>query len=184
MIKPGVKRLLQARPRLQKILLAGLLYGMLLPCAHALPDDENQPIEVYGEQGELDLDLGISYLYGTEEDPASVIQGSVVVSGLEIMVQRGDEGELLKVTAKGKPARYQHQPSTDRPIVYASGLDLTFDNVASLVTVDEEAQFNEGGTVITGRQVVYNLETRRVNFARSDDEQFRITIPPQARDAP
>src|SRR5690606_818334 len=121
---------------------------------------------------------------GTTASPASVTQGSMMISGLELTVQRGDEGELLKVTASGSPARYQQQPEADQAIVHASGITLTYDNVASMVTADEDARFSQGETVLTGHHIEYNLETRRASFSRSPSEQIRIPLPPPSQQNP
>lgn len=156
----------------------GLLAALLMaPLAQSLPEDEQQPLEIESVSNEMYLDRGYFVYLGTEAQPAVATQGSMKISGLEIIVERGN-GKIAKVTATGNPARFQQQPETDQPIVYARGKVLVFDNVAGLVTADEEAEFEQGGNTLSGHHIEYNVESRRVSAAGLDGRPVNMFFPP------
>ncbi len=159
---------------------AALLLAVLLPiCATALPEDAAQEIVVDAASTELFLDQGLVVYKGTAENPARITQGSLVISGSEIRLERADDGSLEKITATGIPARFEQQPAVDQGVVQASGETLVFDNSARLLTLDVSAEFSQTGNVLTGHHIDYNLDTRRASAtSRSAEEQTRMVIPP------
>jgi lipopolysaccharide export system protein LptA len=158
-----------------------VLLGCLLwsSAAMALPEDASQPIDVDAESYEGLLDEGLSIFHGTAENPATITQGTMVISGTEIRIER-HEGVLQKVTATGTPARYQQQPAADQELVHASGLSLVFDNAAQLLTIDEQAELIQAGDTFNSHHIEYDMQARRVNASGSPDgERVRLTIPPR-----
>lgn len=169
-------------PRFPELRLTALLLTVLLPAgASALPDDAAQEIVADYSTIELFLDQGLVVYHGDTAKPARITQGSLVIDGNEIRLERSEAGSLKKVTATGSPARFQQQPATDQAVVHASGLTLVFDNDARMLTLDEKAEFSQAGNVLTHQHIEYNLDTRSAAASGSSDaEQGRMVIPPAA----
>jgi lipopolysaccharide export system protein LptA len=157
------------------LVLAPLPALLLLACSSllALPDDGSKPITIESDNSEFMLDEGVEIHYGTVEEPARIAQGSMVISGQEIRVERKGNA-LIRVTATGTPARSQQQPSVDQEIVYITGNSLVFDNASRIFSADGDVQLLQAGDTIVGNHIDYYIDTGR---ARGD--QLRIIIQPE-----
>ena len=145
----------------------------------ALPDDEQQPIITESASSEFLLNEGVEIHRGTAIQPARIAQGSMVIIGQEIRVER-DGNALLKVTATGAPARFEQQPELDQPVIYASGRTLVYDNSTRLFSADEDAELLRSGDTIRGFHIEYNLDTRTARAdARPDGDAVRVVITPE-----
>jgi len=168
------------RPRLSVTPSIATLAVMLLLApvtSLALPDDAQQPILTESSSTEMFLDRGYFVYRGTAESPARITQGSMEISGEQITVERID-GVLKKVTATGNPAQFQQQPDATKALIHASGNTLVFDNTARLITADENAEFHQDGSSVSGFHIEYNLETRSASATgRNADDRARMLIP-------
>lgn len=153
--------------------------SLLTTLALALPDDRFQEITIEGGLGgEGDMNLGQFILRGSLEDPVIITQGSIKITGLEVTVERID-GSIHKITVKGQPAQFQQQPEVEQGVLYASGLELTFNNTDQLLTIDKEAKLTQAGNSMTGCHVDYNLESATFNMsACNGGERLKMVIPP------
>lgn len=136
-----------------------LLAALLAPPAVALPEDASQPLDVQAPSMALDLNQGQVVYKGDANTPAVITQGTMRISGEEIIVERSN-GVITKATAKGAPARFQQQPAADQALAHASGAVLVFDNVSRVVTADGNAEFSQAETTINGQHIEYDLEKR------------------------
>ena len=93
--------------KLTEILVMGLLLCSCCSVALSLPEDEFQKLTASASRNDIDMANGIVIYYGTTENPAVITRGSMRISGLTITVEQAN-GELMKVTAEGNPARFQH----------------------------------------------------------------------------
>jgi lipopolysaccharide export system protein LptA len=148
--------------------------ALLAPCALALPEDRQQPLQVVSDSYEAFLDRGVFVYRGT---PAVATQGTMKISGLEITVERREDGVFTKVTATGMPARFQEQPEADQAIVHVSGNTLVFDNTAQLITADGNAESVQAGNTLSGSHIQYNIQTRTATANARDGELVNMFFP-------
>ncbi|MGA0805972.1 MAG: lipopolysaccharide transport periplasmic protein LptA [Pseudohongiellaceae bacterium] len=172
---------------LQRILVAALIgtSQVLAPCAQALPEDAQQPIELDWNESDIGLDDGLMVLRGTDAEPASIRQGSMHITGSEIRIERA--GELItRITTTGSPARFRQQLEAGQEPLQASGLTLVFDNASQILTIEEEAELIQAGTRTNAHHFEYNLATRRIKASRDPDgDQVRMVLqPPDQQAAP
>ena len=162
-----------------------LLVALLAPAwVHGLPEDEAQEIasEDYASI-ELSLDEGAWVQKGHPGVPTCINQGSRVICGDEIRIERAENGSLKKVTATGMPARFEQQPEANQGIVHFSGLTLVFDNEARLLTIDGEANFSQDNNALAHHHIEYHLDTRRIIANGGDTDaqgRMQVTPPPAA----
>lgn len=168
--------------RFNELRLTALLLTVWLPAgALALPEDAAQ--EVVSDYSDIELfpDQGLIVFLGASDKPACITQGSLVICGNEIRLERMDDGSLKKVTTTGSPARFQQQPAADKDVVHASGLTLVFDYAAQLVTINGNAEFTQDGIVLTHQHFEYNLETGNASAdGGTTGQPGRMIIPPPA----
>jgi len=143
-----------------------------------LPEDADQPVVINFDNSEVMLDEGIQILYGTNEEPAQVTQGTLKIIGLQITIERPDS-VIQKVTVIGSPARFQQQPSIDQDIVIAEGNNIVLDNDTQHLAVDGQARFIQGSNVFSGCHIDYYIETGLLKAPTCPDgEQNEATFSP------
>lgn len=161
------------------LLAAGLLLGAT---AAALPEDAQQPMELDWNDVEYGLDDGLIIMYGSDAEPASIRQGSMLITGTEIRIERNAEG-VTRVVATGRPARFAQQLEAGQDPLRASGLTMVFDNPGQTLTIDEQVEVQHLGVQTQTHHFEYNLATRRFRSSRDPDgEQARIVVPPATPD--
>lgn len=159
------------------VLCTGLLLSQSIA---ALPEDAQQPIEMDWNSGDFGLDDGLIILYGSDQEPAAIRQGSMLITGTEIRIERDAEG-INKVTTTGQPARFQQQLEPGQEPLRASGLTLIFDNLNQQLTLHEEVEVQHAGMRTQTYHFEYDLATRRFRSSRDPDgEQARLVVPPAA----
>jgi lipopolysaccharide export system protein LptA len=157
-----------------------MLASLLPSCALALPEDANQPVTADYNRIDLYMDQGLIVYTGSPEQPTCINQGTLQICGAEIRVEQTEDGSLKMVTATGSPARYQQQPAADQELVHLSGETLVFDNLAQLLTADENAEFSQAGKVATHQHIEYNITTGHAAANGSTEERGRMFLPPAA----
>ncbi len=144
----------------------------------ALPDDKNQEIVTDGDYSNISLVTGLTELIGSQEQPASITQGSRIISGNKISFEIVD-GELSNVTAVGSPAQFQQQPEIDSEIIYGKGLNITFDGPAQLVNIDESAELIHAGGTVSAPHIEYDIEAGSYKaIGNNTGERVNISISP------
>lgn len=145
----------------------------------ALPEDAKQPVRGTYDSSLLLLDEGRQVFYGTPEKPAEIIQGTLKISGQEITIERTD-GEIKKIIVTGTLAHYEQQPAVDQAIAMADAETITLDYDTQHMSAVGRVSFSQGGDRLTGCQVDYYLESRRlVTPTCADGSQAEFTITPR-----
>lgn len=148
----------------------------------ALPEDDASEI-VSDDYASIDLalDSGEIVQKAHPDRATCVTQGSRVICGAEIRLERAEDGSVRKLTAIGTPASFQQQPAADQEVVHFSGLTLVFDNEARLLTIDGEAKFSQGPNRLEHQHIEYHLDSRRLTADGGDSGeggQMNLTPPP------
>ena len=160
-----------------RYLLAFIFY---LPVATmALPEDFDQPALIEYNNSEFLLVDGVQTLSGSIDNPAEVTQGTLKISGQEIIIERPN-GEIKKVTVTGFPARYQQQPAIDQGLAIAEGATIILDYESRQMTAISDVTFTQDGNTWNSCQVDYYLESKRVITPSCENgEQAQIIISPR-----
>ena len=143
----------------------------------ALPDDENQPVEINADRSEFFLEDGAQTViyYGTAEAPAEFVQGSLIVSGMELTIVRR-QGDVERIVATGKPARFQQQPAIDQGIIYANGNSISFSG--DIVRIEDQGELIQDGIIWSGCLIEWNLDTQSGQSSSDNCQQRTQTIIP------
>ena len=158
--------------------------ALLFPLtALALPEDKDQEVVVVASRGgEVSLDEGITIFRGTVEQPASITQGTMEITGLEITI-RADDGDLSKIskiTAAGKPASFQQQPKIDQSVVYARGETIVYDDSSQLITINGDAELTQDRNILTGHLIEYEIENKKARAESSGgSDRVNMSITPK-----
>ncbi|MDR5868397.1 lipopolysaccharide transport periplasmic protein LptA [Halomonas koreensis] len=168
-------------------LLALMLAALMLaaPSALALEGDASAPIQVEADRLDLDDRAGTAVYRGD----VRIRQGSLLLTGARVEIQRNDAGRLTRATATGERAYLEQQPAPDQPTVRAWGRTVVYHVAERRIELIDRAELHQGGDTFDGGYLEYFLD-RRVVQARADAEgvderqRVRMTLEPEQQDAP
>lgn len=134
-------------------LLAG--FGSFASFAHALPDDQQQPIHVTANSA-VQENNKVTYLGNVV-----IVQGSVRIEADQVVIQH-EKGKLQKATATGKPARFQQQPDVDGGLITGSATTLIYHNSDQRVELLQDALVDRDKSTVKSDRIEYLLPSKTV----------------------
>ena len=165
------------RNKLQPLLLATLL---TLPfAAHALPEDQQQPIHISADRASMNERTGVTVYSGRVE----IVQGTMVIRGQRVELHRTAAGNVERIISTGKPAEFQQQPRKDQALTKAYGERMDYHVTQQEVTITESARVDQGQDSFTGERIIYNMEKAIVNAFGSDSDagqRVQMVIQPKS----
>lgn len=164
-----------AGPLAALALSAFVLLGMPLPAA-ALPEDADQPIQIQAERAEMDREAGTVVYSGAVE----ASQGTMRVNADQMTVH-SEDGKVVRITATGRPAKYQQQLEADDGLVKADAETIIYHTREERVHLKGQAFLEQGGNEITGELIDYDIVAGRVNAQAGEDDRVRVILQPAER---
>ncbi|CAO1662845.1 MULTISPECIES: lipopolysaccharide transport periplasmic protein LptA [Salinicola] len=150
----------------------------------ALESDASSPIEIAADQFELDDRQGTAVYTGNVD----MQQGSMKLKAARVDIQRGNNGEVNQVTAKGgggERAYLEQKPAPDEEIVKGWGDTVVYHAAERRVELVGNAELHQAGDTFDGAYVEYYLDSRRVQARSSQDGdgsgdgRVRMTLTPR-----
>ncbi|WP_110685239.1 lipopolysaccharide transport periplasmic protein LptA [Salinicola aestuarinus] len=151
--------------------------------AFALDGDASAPIHIAADQLEIDDSEGTAVYSGGVD----MQQGSMQLNAARVDIQRGNNGQVSVVTAKGgsRRAHLAQTPAPDQEQVEGWGDTVIYHAAERRVELVGNAELHQGGDTFDGAYVEYYLDSRRVSARSSrsgEDEsggRVRMTLTPQ-----
>lgn len=169
---------------LQKTLLL-LICITLCNNSLSLPHDKEQAIEILADSAERDEKVGITVYSGNVD----IKQGSLHIIADEVTIKTSRQNasktsELEKLTAKGSPAHFRQQLEAEGDFVEADANTIHYTIVNRIVQLHEHARLSQGGSIITGNRILYDIAAQRVQARAelngdSNAERVKVIIPPK-----
>lgn len=154
---------------------AAVLLGMPLPAA-ALPEDADQPIQIQAERAEMDRNAGtVVYSGGVEAR-----QGTMLVNA-DRMTVHSEDGKVVRITATGRPAKYQQQLEAEEGLVKADAETITYHTSEERVNLQGKAFLEQGGNEISGAFIDYDIVAGKVIAQAGDDDRVEVILQPAER---
>lgn len=162
------------------------LVGLLLSTTGtALESDREQPIEISADRAELDeKNTSATYLGNVE-----LRQGSLYISADSLMIKATAEGQVERVTARGKPATLRQQPDQDTPPITANADTIDYWVVEERITLSGNARAEQQANLFTGEVIQYDLQKKILQAFGRDQEtgsgegRVQMILQPKPRDA-
>ncbi|WP_426416087.1 lipopolysaccharide transport periplasmic protein LptA [Aestuariirhabdus sp. LZHN29] len=140
-------------------LIIGLLASALFSAvAHALPEDQSQPIRIKADTADIDEGAGRAIYTGN----VTMNQGTIHISGDKITLYT-KEGNVTRMVAEGNPAHYREKPAADKEIIKAYGNTIDYSVASDQVKLLKNARLLQEGNSFTGETIHYNMTTQAVN---------------------
>lgn len=147
--------------------------------ARALPEDADQPIVIEAERLEVDQNEGTVVYTGNVEAE----QGTMRVSADQMTIVVEDE-EVVRITARGQPARYQQLLEADKGLVKGNAQTIVYHTRDEMVDFTGDAFLEQGGNEIAGELIRYDIVAGRVQAEAGGEEPVRVIVQPAARSEP
>ena len=168
--------MLHTKKTLQLLLALSLCISIT---AHALPEDQDQPIYVSADQASMNEISGIAIYTGNVE----IRQGTMTLQGSRVEMHRDAQGSINRIITTGAPAQFQQQASPNQPLTKAFGLRMDYSVPTQTVTITEQARVTQDADEFTGERIVYNMDKSVVDAFRSDNQdgqRVQMIIQPKA----
>jgi lipopolysaccharide export system protein LptA len=134
---------------------ATLCLGLIASFAHALPDDQQQPIHVTANSAVQENNV-VTY-----RGNVVIVQGSVRIEADQVVILH-EKGKLQKATATGKPARFQQQPDLDGGLITGSANTLIYHNSDQRVELLQDAFVDRDKSTVKSDRIEYLLPSKTV----------------------
>lgn len=168
-------RLLHA-PKIAFFSASTLLLCAALPfgSAQALPSDQSQPVSLEADRATYNERTGITTYTGN----VLITQGSIRIEADSIVVNLTRERSIKDAVAKGRPARFQQQISSDKGIARGEGQAITYDAEAGILTLTGNALLTQDGAKFSGNSIRYSITQGDVEAQGNAQNRVKIVIPP------
>ena len=120
----------------------------------ALPDDRDQPIEIEADAAKQDQNKGITTYTGN----VKMDQGSI------------------RIIATGSPAHFQQRPALNKEVIIARGNNLKYEVVKDKLTITENAQVEQDGSIVTGDIINYDIHLALVEAGSRESTNSRVKM--------
>lgn len=144
----------------------------------ALPDDADQPIHIRADNAEIDQEQGLVIYRGQVQ----VDQGTLRVTADEMTVEY-EEQKVVRITAKGAPARYQQQIESEEDTVRAHSSTIVYHTQKERVDLLGNAFLTQEGNEITGDLIEYDIVAGKVDATSTQQGPVRMILQPATRPA-
>lgn len=158
-----------SRPALYLLLLALLPWQLL-----ALPEDQQQPIQIESDRAVRDEKAGTTVYIGNVE----LTQGSLLMLADRLEIYHNKDNEVDRIIGYGKPAYIEQQPSLDKGMIKARGEIIRYFVLEERLQLETNASIDQDGSVVTSNKIDYFVQDEVVK-ASGTDQRVRVVIPPR-----
>lgn len=155
-------------------LLSILLIGFFTQSAYALDSDFDQPLYLDGESGSYNQKAGTM----TYEGNVVATQGTIKITADKLTAQLNKDGSIDKITATGRPVKFQQKPKPTEGIIYGEAAQIVYDAQQSLLIMTGKAKILQDGASFTGETLRYSMTKGDIEAKGTTQQRMQIIIPP------
>ncbi len=149
-----------------------MLFATASGLAFALPDDQNQPIEIEADGVELDDGRHLSTYTGN----VLVQQGSMRLWADEVTVNHKASRHPNRIIAVGEPARFRQLTEQGGQEVKARAQRLEYDAASEEVLLIGQAELTQGQDRFSSDRIVYDRQKAVVKAGAKAKGKQRVKI--------
>jgi lipopolysaccharide export system protein LptA len=166
-------------PAVARLVCALLLSSTLVSVsfsALALPSDRSQTIKLEADLATYNEKTGVSSYSGN----VIIQQGTIKIQADSIVTASNKKNEIQKVTAKGKPARFQQQISAEKGLARGEGQTIVYNADTGLITLSGNAYLTQNGNTVRSDTLTYSLNAGDVEARGNSERRVQFIIQPAA----
>lgn len=158
-------------PLIRAARLAALALGLLAARAHALPEDQQQPIHVTADAAVQENNT-VTY-----KGNVVVVQGTIRIAADQVLIYH-DKGKLQRAVATGKPVRFQEQPDAKGGLMTGHAETVIYYNTDQRVELIQDALVDRDQSTLKGQRIEYLLPTKvlRADGATPNSQPGRVEM--------
>src|SRR5690606_29779363 len=149
-----------------------------VPVAGALESDRDQPAVIDADAVDIDFQQGLRVYTGN----VKLRQGTIRLDADRVEVRFKDD-QLETAVAEGNPAVFRQRPDGKDVDVVGEGRYIHMDEINNIITLTNNAVLTQGADSVSGRVIIYNMATDKMQV-RSGDTPTRTTKTPVGAAAP
>lgn len=147
----------------------------LVTVSQAYETDRDQPATLDADEFDMDFQTGVRTYRGN----VVYQQGSIRLYADELVVYFKD-GELQRAIARGNLAEFRQRPDDSETDVVGVALRIELDEIKQIVTLKKRAKVTQDTNVVTGKTIIYNMLTEKVQVRSGKKDSTRTTVQPKA----
>lgn len=151
------------------VALAGLPSGVA-----ALESDRDQPAIIDADGVDIDFAAGLRVYYGN----VKLRQGTLKLDADKLEVRFKDD-QLQTAVAVGEPAVFRQRPDGKEVDVVGEAIFIHLDEIQNVITLTRNAVLTQGRDSVSGRTIVYNMATDKMQVRSGSDAPTRTTKTPE-----
>lgn len=150
--------------------------------AWALSSDQEQPIHIEADRGELDDRKQIAVYRGN----VHLTQGTLRIDSDILTIYYTPGKKLKKAIAEGQPAWYRQRPDNSDEDIRAKALRMEYHANTATIYLLQKAHVWQGANEFTGDRIVYETEHDivRGEGSKTGDGRVHVTIRPDNSNTP
>ena len=157
------------------LLLASAALGTATPVL-ALPSDSNQTITLEADRATYNEKTGITTYTGN----VIIQQGTIKIQADSLVATLNKNRQIQQVTAKGRPAKFQQQISSDKGIARGEGQAIVYNSETGIITMTGKAYLFQDGASFRGNTLRYSISGDDIEASGGNQGRIQIIIPPSA----
>lgn len=149
--------------------------------ALSLSTDQEQPIEIEANTGELDDIKNINIYTGN----VIVTQGSIRITGDRMTVNYTEENDIDTLVMEGNPATYRQLPDDSTKYDEAKAMRMEYHERKNLLVLIDKARVTQAQASFSGDRIEYDSALSKVKVTSGpaiegqERERVKIIIPPK-----
>ncbi len=152
---------------------AGLLSSTLI---FALPSDRQQAITLEADRATYNEKSGITTYTGN----VIIQQGTIKIQADSLVATLNKDRQIQQVTAKGRPAKFQQQISSEKGIARGEGQSMVYNAETGIIVMTGNAYLTQDGASFRGNVLRYSINAGDVEATGNAQRRIQIIIPPSA----
>ena len=144
----------------------------------ALQDDADKPIHITGNTAQIDQGRQTLVYKGD----VRIDQGTLRVVADEMTVEYENE-RVVKIVARGQPARYQQQLAENQGHVHANAAIIVYHTQIEALDLQGGARLLQHGSELTGEHIRYDIVAGKVDAEASHKGPVRMILQPARQSA-
>ncbi len=161
--------------------LMGILAVLMTPLlAHALPTDQDQPVQLEADKATYNEKTGVTTYSGN----VIITQGTIKIQADSLVINLDSNRAIKDAYAKGRPATFQQKVSNEKGVAYGEGAQVSYDAKGSLITLTGNALLKHNGASFKGNVLRYNMDAGDVEATGNSQRRVQLIIPPNTSRTP
>lgn len=157
------------------------IFGLIILFSNlvlSLPEDRDKPINISADSAVINEKENRAEYEGN----VIMTQGTLMLTGDEILLRTNADGEVEQFASKGRPAKFQNlRRKTDKEPVRGQGQRIIYSYDTEIITIIGDAFIKTEDSDFSGPEVKYNLASGEVTASGDRKERVNMIMQPKKK---